>query len=385
MAAKKSLILKQVKDITNCPICEQTLCNPKMLPCFHTFCLECIELFCECDEEGNNMPCPMCRREFRVPAGGLSRLNPNFFIERLIAVQAVSMVKEVVDCDVCLTGKQCQVEASFFCLECQENMCDSCSDIHKSMKMTMSHHLSTNRDVSAMEALKNEVRRAICDKHSTEEIKFYCRDCKIPFCATCFIAKHNKHECCEIEEIVEEFKKGFKCHSVEVNELLINIKIQSDEVDKQLAEFTLFIDTTENDILERSGAIKQMVEKHTQALLKKLKSHETHVLKNIQYTKEEFQKNMTKCENFVSYCQKAIEEADAVESIRMAEELRTRAEELKVMPIPELNKLPDIQFHQSDLDVATNLGNIVGNIHGRHSFVHKLVVLLFGTHSSIYS
>ena len=36
--------------------------------------------------------------------------------------------------------------------------------------MTMSHHLSTNRDVSAMEALKNEVRRAFCDKHSTEEI-----------------------------------------------------------------------------------------------------------------------------------------------------------------------------------------------------------------------
>ena len=46
------------------------------------------------------------------------------------------------------------------------------------------------------------------------------------------------------------------------------------------------------------------------------------------------------CENFVSLCQKAIEEDDAVESIRIADELRTRAEELKEIPIPELSKLP---------------------------------------------
>ena len=73
------------------------------------------------------MPCPMCREGIPSSSWRLSRLNHNFFIERLIAVQAVSMVKEVVDCDVCLTGKQCKVEASFFCMECQENMCDSCS------------------------------------------------------------------------------------------------------------------------------------------------------------------------------------------------------------------------------------------------------------------
>ena len=74
-----------------------------MLPCYHTFCLECIEQYCKGKEEGDTMPCPMCRGEFSVPAGGLSKLSVNFFIEKLIDAQSAS--KEV-NCDVCLTGKQ---------------------------------------------------------------------------------------------------------------------------------------------------------------------------------------------------------------------------------------------------------------------------------------
>ena len=75
---------------------------------------------------------------------------------------------------------------------------------------------------------------------------------------------------------------------------------------------------------------------------------------------------MMMCENFVSYCQKAIDEADAVESIRIGEELEIRAEELKEKQIPKFHKLPDIQFHPSDLDVATHLNKIFGNIRGEY-------------------
>ena len=347
-----------------------------MLPCFHTFCLKCIEQYCEKKEEGDALPCPMCRKEFSVPAGGLSKLSVNFFIERLIAVQSASRWNEVVNCDVCLAVKQCTVEALFFCMECQEYMCDPCSTMHMGMKMSMNHHLSAIGDPSTMEGIKNKIRRTFCDKHPKEEIKFFCRDCKIPFCMTYFIAKHNKHECCEIEEIIGEFKRGFKQHSDDVRNLLIIFKQQSDEVDEQLVSFTIRIDTAEKNILDRSEEIKLMVDRHTQALIAKLESHKTHFLKNYQSTKEELQRNMMMCENFVSYCQKAIDEADSVESIRIADELRTRAEELDELD-PELNDLPKIQFHPSDLDVATHLHNIVGNVRGEYNCCYHKCLYFF--------
>ena len=371
MAVEMKSIVNEVKDITECSICTEMFNNPKMLPCFHTFCLKCIEQYCKDKKEGDTMPCPMCRKEFIVPSGGMSKLSANFFIERLIAVQSVSTSSsDVVNCDVCLNGKQCEVEASSFCMECQENMCEPCSNIHKSMKMSKHHQLSTIGDPSTMEATKNKIRRTFCDKHPTKVIKFFCRDCKIPFCTTCFIGKHNKHECCEVRDIVEEFKKGFRAHFNDVSEFLTIFEKQSDLVDKQLASFTIRTAAAEKDILERSEEIKQMVDMHTQALIAELESHRTHFLKNHQTTKEELQRCMMMCQNFVSYCQKAIEEADAVESIRIAEELKTRAEELEEL-FPKLNKLPKIEFQPSDLDVTTKLDNIVGNIIGELFFLYS--------------
>ena len=355
MTVAMKSIVNEVRDITECSICTEMFCNPKMLPCFHTFCLKCIEQFCKGKEEGDTMLCPMCRREFFVPTGGFSKLSDNFFIGRLIAVQSASGTKEVLNCDVCLAGNQSKVEASSFCMECQEKMCNPCSNIHKCMKISKHHHLSTIGDPSAMEANKNKSRLAFCDKHPMKGIKFFCRDCKMPFCSTCFIAKHNKHECCEVEEIVGEFKKDFKQHSDDVSKLLTSFEEQSDRVDEQLASFTVHINITERSIWERSDEIKQTVDMHTQALIAELESHKTYVLKNIQTTKEELQRNVMMCENFVSYCRKAVEEADAVESFRIADELKTRADELKRKPNTKLNKIPDIRFHQSDLDVATKL------------------------------
>ena len=204
MATKNSLA-KEVKEITECPICTEMSCNPKILPCYHTFCLKCIEQYCKGKEKGDTMPCPMCRKEFIIPTGGLSKLSVNCFIEKLIAVQSESGMNEVENCrDVCLDEKQGKVEASFFCKECQKN--------HKSMKMTMTQHLSAVGDHSAIGKNKNEIRRAVCDKHRRKEIQFFCRDCRIPFCATCLIAEHNKHECCEIEDMVEELKNIFNQH-----------------------------------------------------------------------------------------------------------------------------------------------------------------------------
>ena len=84
-AASTNLVLNEVEDITECPICTDRFCNPNMLPCCHMFCLKCIEQYGEGKKEGDTMPCPMCRTEFKVPTGGFSELKTNFFIERLIS------------------------------------------------------------------------------------------------------------------------------------------------------------------------------------------------------------------------------------------------------------------------------------------------------------
>ena len=81
--AAAQVLEKEVEDITECPICKDTFCHPKVLPCCHVFCLKCIAQYGEDRSDGDTMPCPMCRQEFTVPTGGFSKLSTNFFIEQI--------------------------------------------------------------------------------------------------------------------------------------------------------------------------------------------------------------------------------------------------------------------------------------------------------------
>ena len=359
MAASTNLLLKEVKDITECPICTNMFNNPKMLPCFHTFCLKCIKQYGEDKRPGEALPCPMCRREFKVPIGGLSKLSTNFFIDRLISARSVSCANQDADCDVCTNaGRNGKMNAVSFCMTCRENMCDECCRSHKSMKMTKGHKLSPVGQVP--DAIRKKLEESFCKKHPTKELEFYCQVCKVTTCATCSITNHNSHKICEIVDTAETFKKDFLKYSDNVCEIMRDIEKRSDKANEQVRSFTQTIERMKSNIIERGDNIKRKVDKQTNELLEDLNFHKTSILKMIKCDKEELRMNMMICDNFKQFCTKVVTEADSVEVVHVAEELKTRADEVKQLSLPERKALPRINFMPFDLDITTKYRNIVG-------------------------
>ena len=83
MAAENRLLI-QIADITKCPICLNTLVEPKLLPCIHTFGLECLQTLCKDNDQGENIPYPVCRKLFLVPAERITDLTSKFFMIHLL-------------------------------------------------------------------------------------------------------------------------------------------------------------------------------------------------------------------------------------------------------------------------------------------------------------
>src|SRR6218665_1665470 len=77
---------QQLREITECPICMSAFKDPRMLPCIHSFCFECLKRTAEAAEKkpGDRMPCPVCRKNFFIPADGVNGLQKNFFMENLL-------------------------------------------------------------------------------------------------------------------------------------------------------------------------------------------------------------------------------------------------------------------------------------------------------------
>ena len=124
------------RDILECPICKEAAKTPKCLPCIHTFCLECLEKYGEDERPGDEMPCPLCRQLFKIPAEGFKKLPNNIFIEQITASARLfsSLASSGVKCEGCD-----RLDARNYCVDCAESMCDACSGTHRNQKATRAH------------------------------------------------------------------------------------------------------------------------------------------------------------------------------------------------------------------------------------------------------
>ena len=153
-------------------------------------------------------------------------------------------------------------------------MCDQCSSIHKNLET--SHQLLPLDDSPTTGVMKTKFKNIFCEKHTSEEMKFYCRECKIPFCPTC-IVKHNKHEICEIEEIAGSLKKQFVRYLDTVSERMANINERSVNVCTQIESFAKLAGKVKKNIIGRGEYLKRMIDTHTGELLGELNLHKQQV------------------------------------------------------------------------------------------------------------
>ena len=117
-----------------CSICLNAYEVPKALPCLHNFCKNCIQTFIDnrssATAEGlaiNEICCPMCRRIYTLPPGGVKDIPTNFEIEDIIKVlQSVSSNQKTSEESYC---KECfeKRKVECFCEHCQVLLCALCA------------------------------------------------------------------------------------------------------------------------------------------------------------------------------------------------------------------------------------------------------------------
>ena len=132
------------KEIT-CPVCQEHFRDPKILPCLHYYCKECIRQLVL--RAGANRPfaCPECRRKTVLPQNDPDQLPTAFFVNRMkelrIKMGKVQGEMEAV-CEMCSRAK-----AEAFCRQCAEFICNDCVKLHGVLKMFTGHKVVTLQEL----------------------------------------------------------------------------------------------------------------------------------------------------------------------------------------------------------------------------------------------
>ena len=276
MATRKLSVVKEVYDMTECCICSEVFTDPRVLPCIHTFCLKCLMNYGKDKPPRGNMLCPLCRKEFTIPADGLSGIQKNFFMEKLVSARKLSTAEEAghILCDACSSDEARPSEAkpaTKHCLQCQQNYCDQCSQSHTKIKATASHAMVE----LGKELQKEEIALRLpttCEMHKDKEIELFCLECQLAICMKCFAKSHKTHDCSDIEEVSIDRRKQMKNDIDKISELLKKTEGVLPRFEKEQNDLANHLADIESEINTAADKLIAAVERDRVKLLSEVES-----------------------------------------------------------------------------------------------------------------
>ena len=225
---------KYLEDMLECSICTEELKNPRVLPCIHTFCLKCLENTGRSNRPGDNLICPLCRRDFKVPDTGIVGFQKNFFIEKLIDLHRLSTCdSEKTCCDVCSSDSNIQTDiplAVMYCIDCSQQLCENCRLSHEKMELNKSHQLIDLKDKVKINKLARNT--TWCDFHKNKPIEMFCFDCKSSNCVICQLESHQGHKCSSVDKVGEDLRIQLDTVVMSLSKLLDFSKKETEKLDE---------------------------------------------------------------------------------------------------------------------------------------------------------
>ena len=304
-------LLHNLHEEVSCSVCMSTFTKPKILPCFHTFCLHCLNELQRTSGKHGEITCPECRRKFQVPGSGYPKdLPANFRMNSLLDVMAIQKCNVAgVKCGNCdKTSAQ-----SFYCFKCCAFWCDDCIAAHNIIRANKDHRvlaIKEFQDQDIEDVLKRPVFCQI-EHHESEELKFFCKNCENAICNTCAITLHEGHAKLLLQNVASERKSTLqsametqKEKALEMRNTITRLQSECNEIQEQVAcvkkSAQSFIDNLMKVFEAKKQELFKEVEDKAQEVIERLVEQQSEVeykLRRIETSIEERERFLKRSSN----------------------------------------------------------------------------------------
>ena len=270
-------IQQRVEDEITCPVCQDHFQEPKILPCCHYYCKECIQKLALRAGANQPFPCPECRSDTVLPGNDPNQLPTAFFVNRMKELHTKmekSDGKVEALCEQCSGG-----EATAFCRHCTEFICDECVKSHRKMKAFAEHKVTTLEKLRVGKEVTTEVSLSTVVASTTkcvihdELMKIYCFSCNCLVCRDCLVFDHKEHKCEFVKKAAPKIRDQLTKHLVPVK------KFQA-----SLGDATKMINISKSDIETQHALVTAAVERSFDELYNIISECKEELLQSISTT-----------------------------------------------------------------------------------------------------
>ncbi|XP_077867826.1 E3 ubiquitin-protein ligase TRIM32-like [Saccoglossus kowalevskii] len=331
---------EQIDDtLLTCAICLEHYKNPKLLPCQHSYCEQCLVTWME---QHGGLDCPNCRCSHSIES--VEQLPPSTMI-----TSVVEILKEQQHGDTC---HGCQGNVSTHnCADCVMNFCNACINVHNKMPLTQHHGVMEIADIEKVNeknvlAFTSEV---YCTLHKDKLVELYCNACKATICHICLRSEHRRHDVIDLQSAADVFKALASNHIDILRERVqaaeksnTDLLVHSKELADQRAQQESQLKThTEATIEQVTGLIKQQESDLLAELCSRFDSIDADINEKMSIndsTKQQLSSTIMFSENMLKYC-------NAAQLMKSSKQTTDQLEAMATLDVKgniRHNTLPDI-------------------------------------------
>ena len=238
-----------------CPVCQASFNdgpnNPKIVPCLHTICAQCIE------SAGPTAACPLDR----TPVGSSASALPTNWIV-LSGVERASLQQgKTRHCDLC-DERNAESVSTRHCSHCNLHLCHLHSSSHQKSRDTKHHVLTKFSDyVASLQQehpsglhVARDMKPLMCAEpgHENHRLDMWCAVCEVMLCVQCALLGHRDHAISTVDDEVygsqmqdvRSLTQGVKEKQNELNAAMNGVAVVMESLDRKADMANAQVDAT---------------------------------------------------------------------------------------------------------------------------------------------
>ena len=317
MAEGPDPVVADLEQEVTCGICHDHYQEPKLFPCCHYYCKQCILTLSSRYRPNEPFPCPDCREPTLLPDNNPDKLPTAFFINRMKEIHSRMEKlhsKLEVTCEMCSRGK-----VTAFCRQCVDFICDKCVELHQYIKVFAGHKISTLEELKqggVKELVFNDLPPPKCDDHD-EPKKIFCSDCKKLICRDCVVIDHAGHNYEFVKKAAPATRKNLTEHLSSLKNLLPGLTTSMDQVKETKKQIQAQKTLTEKNVNDKFKELHDILE---QCKVRVLREYSALVDKKIDKLAIE-EKGLSTTQNLIDFINRALNNASDEELVTMEEQV----------------------------------------------------------------
>ena len=324
-----------------CPFCNKKYRDPKLLPCFHILCRDCVSDLSVKDREQVSCPVERCGREFIIENKDPENLPdalPVYYRRDVRSLKA-KVEKGEAKCKVCFHSNHTTILAVAFCNTCYY-LCKDCVHQHETdhrdheiisfLELSQSDTDHMHHNILRRLRAKSFIQRVRCKdpNHTKELAEAFCLDCSTFTCRKCIDDKHADHRLTVVTRAVEECKTNLVEKMPNVR--LVHKRLAGGVYDVQKARISIQDQQTEltSSVEHTFSRLTNVLLRRKQDLISKLSQISGDKLKRLQQQQIELEKMTAEFMRLEEYIENTIEMSTDVELLHGFKFLQDRSRDM---------------------------------------------------------